>query len=161
MTGAVAPKMVCVRPSTRTWTRTAAADGTTTSATTRAADNLRSTESSFREGFELRRPAGLLTWGALPCRLPSPQASGVRRGSVSPHSGGTVPDLHRRSPTARLVWTGPYHRGVTTSRGLTYWLPVLLWAGVIFALSSVPSLGTGLGAWDTILRKGAHVTEYA
>ena len=41
------------------------------------------------------------------------------------------------------------------------WLPVLLWAGVIFALSSIPSLGTGLGVWDPILRKGAHVTEYA
>jgi VanZ family protein len=32
---------------------------------------------------------------------------------------------------------------------------------VIFALSSIPNLGTGLGTWDTILRKGAHVTEYA
>ena len=50
---------------------------------------------------------------------------------------------------------------MTTSRGLTYWLPVLLWAGAIFALSSIPSLGTGLGAWDTILRKGAHLTEFA
>ena len=28
-------------------------------------------------------------------------------------------------------------------------------------LSSIPHLGTGLGTWDTILRKGAHVTEYA
>jgi VanZ family protein len=50
---------------------------------------------------------------------------------------------------------------VTDSRTLTHWLPVLLWAGVIFALSSIPSLGTGLGTWDTILRKGAHMTEYA
>lgn len=41
------------------------------------------------------------------------------------------------------------------------WLPVLLWAGVIFAFSSVPSLGTGLGMWDLVLRKGAHMTEYA
>jgi VanZ family protein len=41
------------------------------------------------------------------------------------------------------------------------WLPVLVWAGVIFAFSSIPSLGTGLGVWDTILRKGAHMTEYA
>ena len=44
---------------------------------------------------------------------------------------------------------------------MTYWLPVLLWAGVIFTLSSIPSLGTGLGTWDTVLRKGAHITEYA
>ncbi len=50
---------------------------------------------------------------------------------------------------------------MTSSRALTHWLPVVVWAGVIFALSSIPSLGTGLGVWDTILRKGAHVTEYA
>ena len=47
------------------------------------------------------------------------------------------------------------------SRALTVWLPVVAWAAVIFALSSVPSLSTGLGTWDTVLRKGAHVTEYA
>jgi VanZ family protein len=32
---------------------------------------------------------------------------------------------------------------------------------VIFAFSSVPSLSSGLGAWDTVLRKGAHIAEYA
>jgi VanZ family protein len=47
------------------------------------------------------------------------------------------------------------------SRLLTVWLPVLVWAAVIFAFSSIPSLSSGLGTWDTILRKGAHVTEYA
>ena len=31
---------------------------------------------------------------------------------------------------------------------------------VIFALSSVPSLNSGL-SWDYVLRKCAHVTEYA
>jgi VanZ family protein len=41
------------------------------------------------------------------------------------------------------------------------WLPVLVWAGVIFALSSIPSLNSGLGGWDYALRKGAHMTEYA
>jgi VanZ family protein len=41
------------------------------------------------------------------------------------------------------------------------WLPVLVWAGVIFAFSSIPSLNSGLGTWDYILRKGAHMTEYA
>jgi VanZ family protein len=41
------------------------------------------------------------------------------------------------------------------------WLPVLAWAALIFVLSSIPHLGTGLGTWDTILRKGAHITEYA
>jgi VanZ family protein len=41
------------------------------------------------------------------------------------------------------------------------WLPVLSWAALIFALSSVPDLGTGLGGWDLVLRKLAHATEYA
>ena len=41
------------------------------------------------------------------------------------------------------------------------WLPVLAWAGVIFAFSSIPSLNSGLGTWDAVLRKGAHMTEYA
>jgi VanZ family protein len=31
---------------------------------------------------------------------------------------------------------------------------------LIFWLSAQPDLGTGLGAWDTILRKCAHMTEY-
>jgi VanZ family protein len=47
------------------------------------------------------------------------------------------------------------------SRVLTLWLPVIAWAGVIFALSSIPSLSSGLGTWDLALRKLAHVTEYA
>ena len=47
------------------------------------------------------------------------------------------------------------------SRLLTVWLPVVVWAAVIFAFSSIPSLSTGLGTWDTVLRKCAHVTEYA
>ena len=46
-------------------------------------------------------------------------------------------------------------------RKFTLWAPVAVWAGVIFALSSIPSLSTGLGVWDEILRKGAHLTEYA
>ena len=44
---------------------------------------------------------------------------------------------------------------------LRLWLPVVAWAGVIFALSSVPDLGTGLGGWDLLLRKLAHAGEYA
>ena len=47
------------------------------------------------------------------------------------------------------------------SRALSLWLPVIVWAAVIFTFSSIPSLNTGLGTWDTILRKGAHMTEYA
>jgi VanZ family protein len=44
---------------------------------------------------------------------------------------------------------------------LKLWLPVVVWAAVIFALSSVPDLGTGLGGWDLVLRKLAHAAEYA
>jgi VanZ family protein len=47
------------------------------------------------------------------------------------------------------------------SRLLTVWLPVVAWAGVIFLFSSIPSLSSGLGTWDLILRKAAHVSEYA
>jgi VanZ family protein len=50
---------------------------------------------------------------------------------------------------------------VIRSRALLLWLPVVVWAGVIFGLSSIPSLGTGLGDWDLVLRKLAHATEYA
>lgn len=38
-------------------------------------------------------------------------------------------------------------------------LPLLLMV-VIFGLSAQPNLGTGLGTWDTILRKGAHMAEF-
>ncbi len=37
--------------------------------------------------------------------------------------------------------------------------PVALMA-VIFFLSAQPDLGTGLGTWDTVLRKLAHAVEY-
>ena len=38
--------------------------------------------------------------------------------------------------------------------------PPLALMGLIFFLSAQPDLGTGLGVWDTILRKAAHMTEY-
>jgi VanZ family protein len=44
---------------------------------------------------------------------------------------------------------------------LTAWIPVVLWAGLIFTLSSIPDLGTGLGMWDLVLRKLAHAAEFA
>lgn len=46
-------------------------------------------------------------------------------------------------------------------RALSLWLPVVAWAGLIFVLSSIPDLGTGLGTWDLVLRKAAHAAEYA
>jgi VanZ family protein len=87
-------------------------------------------------------------------RLPEPGLSGVVAEGISSYSGGTVPDSHRvPSPFARIA--------ANIARVVLRWLAVVVWAGVIFALSSIPSLSTHLGTWDTILRKGAHMTEYA
>ena len=82
-------------------------------------------------------------------------------GSVSPHSGGTVPDSHRVPLPSVVLWPRPYHRGVAARNIATAWLPVVVWAAVIFALSSIPSLNSGLGTWDLVLRKLAHVVEFA
>ena len=41
------------------------------------------------------------------------------------------------------------------------WLPVFLWMGLIFFLSSFHSLQVSEGLSDLILRKLAHLTEYA
>jgi VanZ family protein len=38
--------------------------------------------------------------------------------------------------------------------------PPLVLMAVIFALSAQPDLNSGLGGWDTILRKCAHMLEY-
>ena len=45
---------------------------------------------------------------------------------------------------------------------LKYWLPIILWVGMIFFLSSRPGLKSGLEwPYDFILRKGAHIAEFA
>ena len=59
-----------------------------------------------------------------------------------------------------LIGARAYHRTVSSSFA-RLWLPVLAWAALIFALSSVPDLGTGLGGWDLALRKLAHAAEFA
>jgi VanZ family protein len=48
-----------------------------------------------------------------------------------------------------------------TSGAPSRWAPVVAWAAVIFALSSISDLGTGLGTWDLVLRKLAHTAEFA
>ena len=48
-----------------------------------------------------------------------------------------------------------------TAARVSLWAPLVLWAGAIFALSSIPSLDTGLGIWDLVLRKLGHLVEYA
>jgi len=45
---------------------------------------------------------------------------------------------------------------------LKNWALVFLWAGAIFFFSSQPGLKSGLpNQWDFVLRKLAHLTEYA
>jgi VanZ family protein len=64
------------------------------------------------------------------------------------------------------MWRRAYHSTVSSQaaaqRRSTFavWAPVVVWAMLIFAFSSVPSLSTDLGTWDTILRKLAHVAEF-
>ena len=48
-----------------------------------------------------------------------------------------------------------------TRKRLSLWIPVVLWAALIFTLSAIPSLSTGLGVLDLVLRKCAHLVEYA
>jgi VanZ family protein len=45
-------------------------------------------------------------------------------------------------------------------RPLARVLPPLALMGVIFLFSAQSDLSTGLGTWDLILRKAAHMTEY-
>ena len=70
------------------------------------------------------------------------------------------PGLAPGSLTELRDWGRAYHRTVHGSLARN-WVPVVAWAGVIFAFSAVPDLGTGLGGWDLVLRKIAHATEYA
>ena len=69
--------------------------------------------------------------------------------------------------TSPLVACGRARRGrgfVLVSRAVHpawRWGPVLVWAGLIFTLSSIPDLGTGLEEWDFTLRKLAHAAEFA
>lgn len=44
-----------------------------------------------------------------------------------------------------------------TVHTLLAWLAVAAWAGLIFFFSAQPSLNSGLGVWDFILRKLAHI----
>lgn len=42
-----------------------------------------------------------------------------------------------------------------------FWLPPIFWASLIFSLSGMPNLNSGLAAfWDVFLRKLAHATEF-
>ncbi len=51
---------------------------------------------------------------------------------------------------------GPVSRKGPVSR----YAPPLAVMALIFALSATPDLSSGLGAWDTLLRKLAHITIF-
>ena len=45
---------------------------------------------------------------------------------------------------------------------LSHWLPVFLWAVVIFAFSTIPQIVVSqFFIWDFIAKKTAHISEYA
>ncbi|MCL4472383.1 MAG: VanZ family protein [Actinobacteria bacterium] len=64
------------------------------------------------------------------------------------------PQTAKRTPCRRSSEHG-------VSGRLLPWLAVLAWASLIFYLSAQPDLSTGLGSWDLIVRKIAHVGEFA
>ena len=47
----------------------------------------------------------------------------------------------------------------TSAKYFKLWFPVIIWMAVIFFLSGIPDLKSGL-KYDFILRKLAHITEY-
>jgi len=50
---------------------------------------------------------------------------------------------------------------ITRSNNLLYWLPVLLWMALIFALSARPAVQATTVDWaDFFLKKTAHFIEY-
>ena len=50
---------------------------------------------------------------------------------------------------------------MTHTRFFSLWGPVVLWMGVIFFFSSLPSYPTKWGWMDFVMRKAAHITEFA
>src|SRR5688500_2222837 len=106
--------MVVVLPSTRILTLAASAVGVrATRKSNERATSLRSTNPPSARGSSWER--GRSSDSGLPLRdLPGLAASGVSASGVSPHSGGTVPDLHRvPSPCSGCgpsVSTAAYHR---------------------------------------------------
>lgn len=49
-----------------------------------------------------------------------------------------------------------------TKQILKQWLPLLLWMGAIYFMSAQPSESLpDAGAWDLLIKKGAHFTAYA
>ena len=90
---------------------------------------------------------------APPGDEPSPPTESVSRSAFPRSRAGSL--------RGRLLRPSPPRPRTATRELVATWAPVVVWAGVIFAFSSVPSLSSGLGAWDLVLRKAAHLSEYA
>ena len=105
--------------------------------------------------------AGLLTRGSLFAAFPASRPVAFREERL-PSQRRDRPGLAPGSLTVlRVCGAGAYHGRMPASVALRLWAPVVLWAAIIFAFSSVPDLGTGLGTWDLVLRKIAHACEFA
>ena len=50
---------------------------------------------------------------------------------------------------------------MTLAGRMDLWIPPIALMALIFFLSAQPDLSSGLGTWDLVLRKIAHVTLYA
>ena len=112
----------------------------------------------------MEEAAGLLTRGSLSHRLPGIRSPGApvafRWASNSPHSGGTVPDLHRVPSPRSLVRAEPII-GRCRPAAFRAWVPGRPLGGGDLRVLVDPEPGTGLGTWDLVLRKLAHLSEYA
>ena len=105
--------------------------------------------------------AGLLTRGSPSAAFPARRPVASSRGRL-PSQRRDRPGLAPGSLSARRLCGRAYHwPRAGSSAAQRRGLPVVLWAALIFAVSSVPSLDSGLGTWDLGLRKLAHVAEYA
>lgn len=51
--------------------------------------------------------------------------------------------------------------GASFKNAVLPWLAVIAWAALIFYLSAQPSLTLNMGSWEMVLRKMAHMGEYA
>src|SRR5437899_3716092 len=111
----------------------------------------RNTKPPSARKSELPVGGGLLTRGALPTPPSQPGGQWHVGAGASPLTAAGPFRIRTGFPDRSPVVARDYHRrSMTRSRVLSLWAPVLLWAGVIFALSSIPSLGTGLGTWDYV-----------
>ncbi len=90
----------------------------------------------------MRSPTGLLTRGSLPRRLPGSR-QWLRGGGASPLTAAGPSRIRTGFPHRAPDCGRAYHRTVSGSL-VRLWLPVVAWAALIFAFSSVPDLGTGL-----------------